>query len=304
MAEMDYEKYLVSKPNYEMAPGIKNRQSPTMTVMSSAQVPEANYYIELGWIYDIPEPNLIPEHAHEYNEIVLHIGGDSDSPEDLGAEIEIYVGGQPLTFSTTTALFMPKGVKHGPLTWKKVVKPHIEMAIMLGNGNMMEAWGHSGAFERKEGFTPKTDDIDYEKYLVRNPAHLGGTDVTEALKSPAKIYMSNDLVPECNVYIDFGWVYELPDPNPPIPDHSHDYEEIVLLIGGDPNNPEDLGAELEFRIEDQPLTFNTTTAIYVPKGIKHGPLTWKKIDRPHLLMPIIIGAGTLAQAAPAGYKEK
>lgn len=303
MAEMKYEKNLVRKPVYELGGWVKGRQAPTMTYMSNQLVPGCNMYIELGWIYDVPEPNPhILEHSHDYEEIVLHIGGDPDNPRDLGGEIEYYLGGQPLTFDTTTALYIPKGMKHGPITWKKFTKPHIEMSIILGPGSTEEAWSSRG--KSPKGLPQKKDDIDYEKYLVRNPTHLGGTDVTEALKSPAQIYMSRDLIPECNLYIDFGWIYELPDPNPPIPDHSHDYEEVVMLIGSDPNNPEYLGAEIEFRIDDQPLTFDTTTATYVPKGIKHGPLTWKKIDRPHLLMPIIIGAGTLAQAAPAGYKEK
>ena len=301
MPEMNYEKYLVRKPIYEAGRGIRKRQSPTMTYMSNELVPGCNIYIELGWIYDMPEPNPhILEHSHDYEEIVLHIGGDPENPEDLGGEIEYYVGGQPLTFDITTALYVPKGMKHGPITWKKFTKPHIEMSIMLGPGSTKEGWASRSISQLKEGLPQKKDDIDYEKYLVRNPTHLGGTKVTEAIKSAAKIYMSNELIPECNVYIDFGWIYELPDPNPPIPEHSHDYKEVVLNIGGDPDNPEDLGAEIEFCIGGQPLTFDTTTATYVTKGIKHGPLTWKKIDKPHLLMPIIIGAGTFAEAAPAG----
>jgi hypothetical protein len=39
---------------------------------------------------------------------------------------------------------MPKGLEHGPLTWKKFGKPHIEMAIMLGAGTVMEGWADSG----------------------------------------------------------------------------------------------------------------------------------------------------------------
>jgi hypothetical protein len=42
-----------------------------------------------------------------------------------------------------------------------------------------------------------------------------------------------------------GWIYEMPDPNPHINEHIHEnYDEIVIHIGGDSNNPEDLGAEM------------------------------------------------------------
>lgn len=68
----------------------------------------------------------------------------AENPEDLGGEIEFGVGGQPLTFATTTGLFVPKGLKHGPLIWKKVRGPHIQMALMLNCGDVKEGWADSG----------------------------------------------------------------------------------------------------------------------------------------------------------------
>jgi len=132
-----YQRFLVKKPAYEVGIGenIKGRQRPTMTYMSGDLVPENKVYLEFGWIWDMPDPNPhIFEHSHEYDEIVLHIGNDPEHPEDLGAEIEYVMGGEPLMVDKTSALFIPAGVKHGPLTWKKVTRPHIEMAIVLGGG--------------------------------------------------------------------------------------------------------------------------------------------------------------------------
>jgi len=299
MAETGYGKNFVRKPSYESGRPVKGRQIPVMTLMSNKLVPGCNKYVELGWIYEMPEPNPhIFEHRHDYAEIVLYIGGNPAGPEDLGAEIEYYVGGQPLTFNTTSAIYIPRGVKHGPVTWKKFARPHLELSILLGPGDSQETWNN----EPQKGLPQKTDRVDYEKYIVRKPIYLPSTDVIKALGSPAGIYVSDELIPGCNNYIDFGWIYGMPEPNPPIPEHDHDFEEIVLNIGSDPHSPESLGAELEFSIDGQACTFNTTTAIYAPKGIKHGPMIWKKHDRPHLLMPVIIGAGSLAQAAPAGQK--
>jgi hypothetical protein len=113
-----------------------------MTYMSRHHIPEVNYYFEFGWLYGMPEPNPhIFEHKHHFDEIVFHLGGDPQNPEDLGGEIEMCVGGQPLTFDTSCALFIPKGIKHGPVTWKEFRKPHIEGAIMLGAGTFAEGWG-------------------------------------------------------------------------------------------------------------------------------------------------------------------
>jgi len=42
-------------------------------------------------------------------------------------------------------------------------------------------------------------------------------------------------------------------------------------------------------MEGEPFLINSTSAIYVPKGVKHGPLIWKKFEKPHLELTIMIG---------------
>lgn len=141
MAKSNYGKYLVTKPVYEAGTTVTGRQSPSMTLMSNSLVPGCNMYLEVGWIWDMPAPNPhIHEHSHSFDEIVLHIGSDPDDPEDLGGEIEYVMEGEPLVFNKTSALFVPAGVKHGPLTWKKFSRPHMEMAIMIGTGSYKEGW--------------------------------------------------------------------------------------------------------------------------------------------------------------------
>jgi hypothetical protein len=151
----NWEKNLVRKPRYEVSAGnIKGRQYPTMTLMSSDLVPGSNTYIEVGWVWDMPDPNPhIHEHTHKEgcNEIVLHIGGDHKHPEDLGAEIEFSVDGQPLVFDTTSGIFIPGGVKHGPLVWKRLSRPHLQMAMVLGAGTLAEADPGGHIKQRAEG---------------------------------------------------------------------------------------------------------------------------------------------------------
>jgi len=144
----------------------------------------------------------------------------------------------------------------------------------------------------------------YGNYLVKKPAREVNVMVPGMVKGreyPTMTYMSNDLVPGCNVYLELGWIWAMPDPNPHILEHTHNYNELVLHIGSDPKNPEDLGAEIEYVIGGEPLIIDKTSALFVPKGVKHGPLTWKRVDRPHIQMTIMLGAGTLAESAPGGY---
>jgi hypothetical protein len=123
-----------------------------MTYMSRTQINVANYYIEFGWIWGKVEPGIPPMTHKKFDEIVLHIGGDSKDPEDLGGTMQFGMGEDLLTFNKSYAMYVPRGLKHGPLIWQEVHKPFIEMAIMLDCGTMQEGWGDS--FERPAGTPP------------------------------------------------------------------------------------------------------------------------------------------------------
>jgi quercetin dioxygenase-like cupin family protein len=300
MADIDYEKYLVRRPNYEAFGGVKNRQSPTMTIMSSAQVAEANYYIEPGWIWGIPEPNpSLHAHAHDYDEIVMHWGSDPYTPQVLGGEIEFYVGGQPIVFNTTTAFYTPTGTMHGPVIWRKFDAPHMQMAIMLGTGTAAEAWGESGIAEEKQGLPVKKENFDYEQYAVRSPMREAGAELIAGRTSPTMTYMSGVQVPGVKYYIEMGWTFGMPvssKTSGAMPEMVHrNYDEIVLHIGGDPDNPEDLGADMEFWVGGQPLQFNTTSALFIPRGVRHGPIKCLEYRKPHVVIAIMCGAGTIKE---------
>jgi hypothetical protein len=299
MAKIDYAKYLVRKPNYEAFGGTKNRQSPTMTMMSNKQIPGVNYYMEPGWIYGIPDPNpSLHEHVHEYDEIVMHWGGDYRRPQVLGGEIEFYVGGQPITFNTTTAIFIPAGTPHGPVTWKKFDFPHMQMAIMCGTGEAGTAWDSSGIKVAKDTLPVKTKEFDFEQYVVRNPLREAAPGFT-GRTSPTMTYMSGVQVPGCKYYIDLAWDYgvtaykEKTNASPDISYKTHD--QIVVYIGGNSLHPEDLGGEVEVNMSGQKLKFDTTSALFIPHGVRHGPRLVTEYSHPHVVISIMAGAGTLKE---------
>jgi hypothetical protein len=212
----------------------------------------------------------------------------------LGGEITFYIGGQPITFNTTTGMYIPRGVPHGPLIWNKFEFPHIEMAMMLGTGEMAKGWGNSGVGVPKKGLPVKKDKIDYEQYVMRSPMRESpGAISGKGRQSPTMTYISEVQVPGIKTYIEFGWIWDIPDT---IREMKHDnFDEIVLHIGGDPKNPEDLGADMAFGLGGEEMQFNKNFAMYIPKGMEHGPLIWHKVNRPHIEMAIMLGAGTLKE---------
>jgi hypothetical protein len=300
MCAVDYSQYLIKQPLVQDASGfsVKNMSSPPPTYLSSALVPGIPYSLEIGWVWGMPDPNPhLDMHSHTYDEIFLFIGADCRNPEDLGAEIEYTVGDQVLTTNHTSALFLPRGVPHGKPTWTQFSRPHIKISLAVGSS------------ERKilpPGTVKPDKNADYTRCLVNKPAYevVAGTPVKNRQGPTSMTLLNNRLVPGCNIYIEGGWTWGMPDPNPHIFEHVHDYEEIVVHFGTDYQHPEELGAEIEFWLGGQPLTVDRTSAIFVPRSVKHGPLVWKKYTAPHFEMAIMPGAGTLAQADPGGHQEK
>jgi hypothetical protein len=305
MTDINYEKYLVKEPIIQNQPAsnVQNRTFPPLIYLSSAQIPEIKYNIEFGWVWGMPQPNpYLDERVGEYDEILLNIGGDCYNPEELGADIEYSLGGQILSIDSTSAVFIPKGVRHGTLKYKEFRHPHVRISILLGTGERE----YSSASDLKTG-TEYDTNIDYEKYLVRKPTYevIASTPVKNRQEPASMTFMNRNLVPECNIYVEGGWVFGMPDPNPHIFEHVHrDFEELVLHFGTDYEHPEELGGEIDFSLGGQSLKLDKTALIYVPKGISHGPLIWKRYSAPHLEMAMIPGAGSLAEADPGGHQEK
>ncbi len=71
--------------------------------------------------------------------------------------------------------------------------------------------------------------------------------------------------------------------------HVHDADEIIGFFGNDADNPYDLGGELEIWIEDEKHVVDKSAMIFVPAGVKHCPLTLKRVDRPIFHFTIVPG---------------
>jgi hypothetical protein len=96
-------------------------------------VAEADHHIEIGWTRDAADGGAHgSETVHDRDEILFHIGGDMNNPLDLGGTLELFLGGQSITTSKTSGLWVPKGLRHGPFTDKKVEKPYLRMAFLVG----------------------------------------------------------------------------------------------------------------------------------------------------------------------------
>jgi hypothetical protein len=90
------------------------------------------------------------------------------------------------------------------------------------------------------------------------------------------------IVPGCPLFVGCEILWGLPGGKPvsiELP-HSHDFDEVIGFGGTNRNYPRDLGGEIEFHIGGETHILTKTCLIFVPKGVRHCPVTFKRIDTP------------------------
>jgi hypothetical protein len=72
--------------------------------------------------------------------------------------------------------------------------------------------------------------------------------------------------------------------------HSHDFDEILGFFGSNKDDYRDLDSEIEFWLEDEQYFLTKSSLIFVPKGMNHLPLYFRRIGSPVLFLTV--GNGT------------
>lgn len=70
--------------------------------------------------------------------------------------------------------------------------------------------------------------------------------------------------------------------------HKHKYPEVVMHLGTDPDNPLDLGGEVEFCLgpEMEKHILTTSDMVYLPADFIHGPWIIRKVTRPFIMVTV------------------
>ncbi len=148
-------------------------------------------------------------------------------------------------------------------------------------------------------FAQAMAESKYEKYIVRNAVELD---------LGAREIFSSKLIANAKTNIEYLYItadttFGTGEDFPP---HKHEYEEIFLSLGSDPQDMGNLGSEVEFWLgqgdERERVVINTTSAIYVAPGVAHFPQTWKNVKRPVMLMIIMPTTGE-SNMEPVTIKE-
>ena len=232
-------------------------------------------------------------HAHDFNQAMLWLGTDTDNIGALGAEVELCLGQEGVKYmiTTSTAVSVPKGFPHFPANITRMDKRFIFMTMSC-----------TKAYKEKK-FTSDKDPLEnppvmsfaskYRERIINLPFTRKGAwsyGPTNPDDSGGHLAFINGRDPDFNFLIMCESIKKAPyrfGPNPETP-HVHPKPEILFFIGTNTDDLTDLGAEVEISIGDEKEkhVFNKTTAVVLPGGVSHCPLTITNVDRPFYLTDI------------------
>lgn len=135
----------------------------------------------------------------------------------------------------------------------------------------------------------------YGKYLVSHPIEAG------PLGPQFKITGEKDFKSDFSINILRIMEPVLLERSP----HSHDFDIYLFFLGFDPNGMGDLGADIEmfFGEEQEKHLIDGPTCVYIPKGLVHCPLNFKRVSKPILLIHATLAA-TYVPAADDPFFRK
>lgn len=122
-------------------------------------------------------------------------------------------------------------------------------------------------------------ETKYGEYIKREPVRVP---TPRKRASIPGVIVNADLWSGLAVNCNFAFLcvsepYLMPDPP-----HSHDFDEFLFFIGGNPMDAKDFGAVVEISLgeEWEKHIIDTTSIVYLPKGLVHCPINVKKVDKP------------------------
>jgi hypothetical protein len=133
MADTKYGKYISKEPVRMPAP--RSRAAHPMVSGREETWPEISDMNCNFAFLCVSEPSMMPDppHKHDFDEYLFFVGGNLLNMADFGAEIEIALGEEweRHLITTTSIVYIPKGLQHCPINVKKVDKPFLFGHIML-----------------------------------------------------------------------------------------------------------------------------------------------------------------------------
>jgi hypothetical protein len=314
MAKLKYSKYIVSKPK-PIPPELKakldaERARQKSTIKSTRimsvddEIVKGFFYVDCNWLWSGSAEDTSEEpHAHDFDEVIGFVGSNREDPQDLGGKITIWLDGNQEVLTKSCLIFIPAGTRHCPILFNRIDKPvfFVTMAMVQKYSRKAQE-GKATASAAKASATPKytivtktkerfTVAASGEKVPPPPPPHPG-------LKSARILHLEDDIA-KGSFYVDFVWIYEGTG-QAPAPEHSHDWPELIAMVGADHEHPHDMGGPMSIVLGDENHIITKSSLVCIPPGLKHCPWKFLDIKKPTL----VFTAGPSGMYSGSHKKEK
>jgi len=127
---------------------------------------------------------------------------------------------------------------------------------------------------------------EYGQYIVQTlqaPQFSPGFAEFYATYAKRLLWMDSRVVPG-SFQMNMSWYMHASDCRPLLKhdEHVHEHDEMIGFIGSNPEDPYDLGAEIEIGINGELHRLTKSSIIFMPAGMKHLPLSIISLERPVL----------------------
>ncbi len=272
--------------------GTKSRED--IIWLDDTVIPNARIYAECVWFLPGMEKSRsgeqgMKEHMHDFEEVLAFFGSDIQKPRDLGGEMEIWLDGEKHIITKTSLIFIPKGMKHGPITFHRIDKPIFHFSI----GSTNKYTGNVLAKDSKKS-VQKTDKLIVD-YLQPPKVEAPWSPPPPAEAANGKggriLFLDTDIVPD-GFYTECVWIVPPKEPMPKMTEemaqkaraavkpHKHDFDEVLCFFGTNPEDFHDLNSEIELWLGGEKQIITKSTMTYIPAGVEHCPLVFHRIGSP------------------------
>jgi hypothetical protein len=243
-------------------------------------------------------------HTHAFNQVLLWLGADCNDLSELGAEIELNLGEKKErdrhVFTSSSAVYIPKGFPHFPATINRMDKRFIYMEISQSpecKTRLIPAAKVPGPeAPLATWFSKNSKRLAHLSFHRKGAWHYGPLNRDDSGGSIAELHCPD---------FPFGMMWESIRRAPyrfgPVPDkpHVHTWDEFLFFIGVDTNDLSQLGAECEMYMgkEGEKHVITEPTVVIQPQGFPHCPLVVTKLEKP-FIFSVVYPFGTTAPKQP------
>jgi len=138
-------------------------------------------------------------------------------------------------------------------------------------------------------------ETKYGKYIIREPL---GKSMFEHITAPQLAISGARHCDGAN--FSMGWSY-ITSPFVMVDEaHTHEFDQLLCFIGEDPKDVMAFDAEVELSLgeDSEKQIINTTSVVYIPKGLKHCPLNITRVSKPFMFMDMVLSSQPSVKPRP------